>query len=72
MPLKPPSVKPEGEIFIIPARLEECDYLESLKRWHGVDLFEEHGYEYLMRALRLRADKIGAVLQSERSWLLAV
>ena len=28
--------QPEGEIFIIPARLEECDALESLRRWHWV------------------------------------
>jgi hypothetical protein len=56
--------KPEGEIFIIPARLEECDNLESLRKWHWVDLFEDDGYEMLMRALRARADKIGVVLTS--------
>jgi hypothetical protein len=61
--------KPEGEIFIIPARLDECDNLESLKKWHWVDLFEDDGYEMLMRALRARADKIGATLQSKKSWL---
>src|SRR3990172_8053994 len=55
--------QPEGEIFIIPARLEECDNLESLKKWHWVDLFKVDGYEMLMRALRTRADKIGAVLR---------
>ncbi|MCJ7432057.1 MAG: toll/interleukin-1 receptor domain-containing protein, partial [Anaerolineales bacterium] len=57
---------PEGEIFIIPARLEECDYLESLRPYHGVDLFEPDGYERLMRALRLRAGKIGATLESRK------
>jgi len=67
--LEEASLQPEGEIFIIPARLEECNYLESLKRFHGVDLFDERGYEYLMRALRLRADKIGAVLQAKKGWL---
>ena len=51
--------QPEGEIFIIPARLEECDTLESLRKWHWVDLFENDGYEMLMRALQARADKIG-------------
>ncbi len=56
--------KPEGTIFIIPARLEECNYLESLKRFHGVDLFEERGYGYLMRALRQQADKIGATVKN--------
>lgn len=61
--------QPEGEIFIIPARLEECDTLESLRRWHEVDLFDEDGYEMLMRALRARADKIGAILQVKKSWL---
>jgi formylglycine-generating enzyme required for sulfatase activity len=50
--------QPEGEIFIIPARLEECDTLESLRKWHWVDLFEEDGYEMLMRALRARASKL--------------
>ncbi len=61
--------KPEGEIFIIPARLEECDTLESLRKWHWVDLFEEDGYESLMRALQVRASNIGATLQIKRSWL---
>lgn len=61
--------KPEGEIFIIPARLEECENLESLRRWRWVDLFEDDGYEMLMRALRARANSIGATLQIKRSWL---
>jgi tetratricopeptide (TPR) repeat protein len=53
--------KPEGEIFIIPARLEECDALESLRHLHWVDLFEEGGYEKLTQALSLRAQKLGAI-----------
>jgi formylglycine-generating enzyme required for sulfatase activity len=67
--LEEANLQPAGEIFVIPARLEECDYPDSLRRFHGVDLYEERGYEYLMRALRLRADKIGAVLQSKKGWL---
>ena len=47
------DMMPEGEIFIIPARLEECDNLESLrKKWHWVDLFKPDGYEKLMSALQ--------------------
>ena len=57
--------QPEGEIFIIPARLEECDTPESLRKWHWVDLFEPDGYEMLMRALRARAERIGAALQAK-------
>src|SRR6266487_661967 len=58
--------QPEGAIFIIPARLEECENLESLRRWHWVDLFEADGFQKLIRALRLRADKIGASLRIHR------
>ena len=50
--------KPEGEIFIIPARLEECDNLESLRQWHEVDLFEEDGYRRLFSSIELRAKKL--------------
>jgi hypothetical protein len=46
---------PEGEIFIIPARLEECVIPENLRRWQCVDLFETDGYKKLMRAVRTRA-----------------
>jgi formylglycine-generating enzyme required for sulfatase activity len=60
---------PEGEIFIIPARLEECENLESLRKWHWVDLFEEKGYERLVRALHERANRIGVTLRNRRNEL---
>ena len=43
---------PDGEIFIIPARLEMCDLPEPLGRWQCVDLFEAEGYKNLMTALK--------------------
>jgi hypothetical protein len=43
---------PEGQSFIIPARLEKCELPEALRRWHYVDLFETHGYKKLTDALR--------------------
>jgi formylglycine-generating enzyme required for sulfatase activity len=67
--LEEAALQPEGEIFIIPARLEDCEPPESLHRYHWVDLFENDGYEKLMRALRARANKIGATLQTKKSWL---
>ena len=67
--LEEADLLPKGEIFIIPARLEECDVLEDLQRWHWVDLFEADGYENLMRALQARANKVGATLQVHKSWL---
>ncbi|MDQ3819365.1 MAG: toll/interleukin-1 receptor domain-containing protein [Acidobacteriota bacterium] len=53
--------QPEGAIFLIPVKLEECDVPRRLSRWHWVNLFQEHGYERLMRALKSRADKLGLV-----------
>lgn len=67
--LEEADLLPKGEIFIIPARLEECDVLEDLQRWQWVDLFEKDGYERLMRALRTRANQIGATLQVRKNWL---
>jgi TIR domain len=46
--------QPEGGIFLIPVRLENCDVPERLRRWQWVDLFEERGYDKLVRALRTR------------------
>jgi hypothetical protein len=51
--------KPEGTIFLIPARLEAaCEIPERLRRWQWVDLFDERGYERLMRALEVRLGPI--------------
>ena len=47
--------QPEGAIFIIPLKLEDCDTPERLCRWQWVNLFEEKGYQRLMLALRARA-----------------
>ena len=46
--------QPEGTIFLIPLRLEECEVPQRLSRWHWVNLFEPGGYERLLRALTVR------------------
>ena len=43
---------PEGEIFLIPARLEKCDMPVPLRQWQRVDLFEPDGYKNLLSALK--------------------
>jgi len=50
--LEEASLLPEGGIFIIPARLEECVIPENLRRWQCVDLFEKDGYKKLMHAVK--------------------
>lgn len=51
--------QPEGSIFIIPVKLEECVIPDRLRTWQWVNYFESNGYERLMRALRARAQALG-------------
>lgn len=51
--------QPEGTIFLIPAKLEECQIPNRLSHLHYVNLFEDRGFERLMRALASRAQKLG-------------
>ena len=55
--------QPEGSIFLIPLRLAECDVPEGLRRWQWVNLFEEHGYARLLRALDLCSNKIALMVE---------
>jgi hypothetical protein len=49
--------KPDGAIFNIPARLEECNVPESLSRYQWVDLYKPEGYARLIKALRFAEAK---------------
>lgn len=50
--------QPEGTIFMVPLKLEECDTPERLKRWQWVNYFDEKGYDRLLQALHIRMDTI--------------
>ena len=50
--LEKATALPDGEIFLVPARLEKCDMPEPLCRWQRVDLFEADGYRRLLKALQ--------------------
>ena len=54
--------QPEGTIFIIPVRLDECDVPDRLRRWHWVRLFDANGFGKLMTALEQRASELGIKL----------
>lgn len=57
--------KPDETIFIIPARLENCGVPERLSKYHWVDLFSDDGYGWLLKALQIRADNVGAVIKPD-------
>lgn len=50
--------KPEGVIFIIPVRLEECKVPERLRSFQWVNLFESQGYDRLINTLKVCADTL--------------
>jgi len=50
--------QPEGTIYIIPAKLELCDVPDRLTRLHWVNLYDDGGYDRLLRALRFRATSL--------------
>lgn len=43
--------RPEGTIYVIPVRLEECPVPDRLSHLHYVDIFAEGGYENLVSSL---------------------
>jgi formylglycine-generating enzyme required for sulfatase activity len=48
---------PEGNIYLIPARLEPCQVPDRLSQLHWVDLFEPDGFEKLKCALEFEIVK---------------
>jgi hypothetical protein len=62
------DLQPEGAIYIIPVKLEECEVPERLSTWHWVNLEDAGGYDRLVAALRRRADDLGlTVANSDES-----
>ncbi len=55
--------KPEGSIFVIPLRLDECVIPRRLRGWQWLDYFSEDqkqiAYKRLLESLKLRAETFG-------------
>lgn len=49
---------PEGRIFLIPVKFEECEIPFTLSRYRWVDLTIESGYAKMMKALTFRASQL--------------
>ncbi len=49
---------PEGRIFLIPVKFEECEVPFSLSRYQWVDLTVEAGYAKMMKALKFHASHL--------------
>ena len=44
---------PEGNIFLIPVRLDECQVPERFKKLHWINLYELNGVENLLKAIEI-------------------
>jgi hypothetical protein len=51
--------KPDGTVFLIPARLEECQVPDRLLKWQYVNLYDESGFRKLLLGLNLRFNQMG-------------
>jgi hypothetical protein len=55
--------KPEGTIYIIPVRLEECEPPKRIRRWQYADYFPESrqaiAYQRLLKSLKFCATRLG-------------
>jgi formylglycine-generating enzyme required for sulfatase activity len=54
--------KPEGTLYLMPVRLEECDPPRRLRPWQYADYFEgnrDRGLQRLLISLKRRADSLG-------------
>jgi len=50
--------QPENAIFIIPARLEDCQVPSRLSQWHWVNLYDNNGYLKIRKSLHEKLGKI--------------
>lgn len=55
--------KPEGTIFVLPVRLDDCERPRRLRPLHGVDYFpperRDWAYTQILRSLEMRAKALG-------------
>lgn len=58
------DLRPEGEVFIIPIRLEDCKPPKRLSKWQYADYFEgqrEEAFKRLLSSFEKRGESLGAV-----------
>ncbi len=57
--------QPEGTIFLIPVRLENCKVPDRLSEWQWVNLYEANGFERLVASLQKRAHELGIATEEQ-------
>ena len=65
---------PEGEIYIIPVRLDHCDIPENLANLHYADLFPDwnEGLKQILWSLDLKIKQEGGTEDIEERWMMGI
>ena len=62
--------KPEGTIFIVPLRLDDCELPRRLRSWHYVDYFpaqrRERAYQLLLKSLDVRYGQFQSKVENSK------
>jgi tetratricopeptide (TPR) repeat protein len=56
--------QPEGSIFLIPVKLEDCTVPERLSDWQWVNLYDANGFDRLVSSLQTRAHELGITAEA--------
>lgn len=59
--------KPDGTIFLIPVRWDDCKVPSKLAKYQYVDMFTPDGYEKLLKALSVRAKSLGLSFAGQKA-----
>jgi hypothetical protein len=59
--------KPDGTIYVIPLRLDDCEAPLRMKKWQWVDDFSKNANEKLLKSLKLRAEGLGIAVKAPKS-----
>jgi hypothetical protein len=59
--------KPEGMIYLIPVRLEDCDIPQSLRMFEKADVFKSGKYSKLIKSIEEKANKISKEIKGKRN-----
>lgn len=55
--------KPDGKIFVVPIRFDDCIVPSDLNKYHWANFYENNGYVKLLKTLRVHADSISVSLE---------
>ncbi len=51
----------DNDIYLIPARLEECKVPDKLAVFHWVDIYKSEGFNELIKALKIGLERLGII-----------